>query len=113
MGSLSRRAELDALVGEATVDAYDADEQLSGLFTMIEDNLAVPFTTQVLGVEVTVRGLICATAQCSRSAIEVESVRRSGFWIFPCRSRHRPAQRGSRRTGTGRAGDPYGGGGRR
>ncbi|MEU4481720.1 hypothetical protein AB0F68_27200 [Micromonospora sp. NPDC023966] len=56
MGSLSRRAELDALVGEATVDAYDDDEQLSGLFTMIEDNLAVPFTTQVLGVEVTVRG---------------------------------------------------------
>ncbi|MCW3841678.1 hypothetical protein ONA70_16380 [Micromonospora yasonensis] len=49
------RAELDALVGEATVDAHDDDEQLAGLFTMIEDNLAVPFTTQVLGVEVTVR----------------------------------------------------------
>ncbi|MFG1954883.1 calcium-binding protein [Micromonospora sp. NPDC048830] len=54
MGSLSR-AELDALVGEATVDAYDDDEQLTGLYTMIEDNLAVPFTTQVLGVEVMVR----------------------------------------------------------
>lgn len=54
MGSLSR-AELDALIGEATVDAYDDDEQLTSLFTMIEDNLAVPFTTQVLGVEVTVR----------------------------------------------------------
>ncbi|GAA2218587.1 calcium-binding protein [Micromonospora olivasterospora] len=54
MGSLSR-AELDALVGEATVDAYNDDEQLTGLYTMIEDNLAVPFTTQVLGVEVTVR----------------------------------------------------------
>ncbi|MEV5764097.1 hypothetical protein AB0L34_05910 [Micromonospora sp. NPDC052213] len=54
MGSLSR-AELDALVGEATVDAYDDDEQLTGLYTMIEGNLAVPFTTQVLGVEVTVR----------------------------------------------------------
>ncbi|MEU5948548.1 hypothetical protein ABZ793_23715 [Micromonospora sp. NPDC047465] len=54
MGSLSR-AELDMLVGEATVDAYDDDEQLAGLYTMIEGNLAVPFTTQVLGVEVTVR----------------------------------------------------------
>ncbi len=49
------RAELDALVAEAVVDCYDDDEQLTGLYTMIEDNLAVPFTTQVLGVEVTVR----------------------------------------------------------
>ena len=54
VGSLSR-AELDALVDEAVVDCYDDDEQLTGLFTMIEDNLAVPFTAQVLGVEVTVR----------------------------------------------------------
>lgn len=37
------------------MDCYDDDEQLTGLFTMIEDNLAVPFTTQILGVEVTVR----------------------------------------------------------
>ena len=54
MGSLSR-ARLDALVEEATVDCYNGDEQLTGLFTMIDENLAVPFTTQVLGVEVTVR----------------------------------------------------------
>jgi hypothetical protein len=54
VGSLSR-ARLDALVEEATVDCYNEDEQLTGLFTMIKNNLAVPFTTQVLGVEVTVR----------------------------------------------------------
>jgi hypothetical protein len=54
VGSLSR-AQLDALVEEATVDCYNEDEQLTGLYTMIEDNLALPFTTQVLGVEVTVR----------------------------------------------------------
>ena len=54
MDSLSR-SQLDALVEEAIVDAYNEDEQLTGLFTMIEDNLAVPFTTEVLGVEVTVR----------------------------------------------------------
>lgn len=54
VGSLSR-AELDALVAEAVVDCYDDDEQLNGLFTMMQDNLAVPFTTQVLGVDVTVR----------------------------------------------------------
>ncbi|MDQ7905501.1 hypothetical protein RB614_13305 [Phytohabitans sp. ZYX-F-186] len=54
MGSLTR-AELDAMVAEATVDAYGDDEQLGGLYTMIEGHLAVPFKTQVLGVEVTVR----------------------------------------------------------
>jgi hypothetical protein len=47
-------AELDALVDEATVDAYGEDEQLGGFAVMIEDNLAVPFETTVLGVTVTV-----------------------------------------------------------
>jgi hypothetical protein len=54
VGQLSR-AELDELVAEAVVDANGDDEQLTGLFAMIEDNLAVPFETTVLGVEVTVR----------------------------------------------------------
>ena len=44
-------AELDELVEQAIVDAYGDDEQLVGLYTMIDDNLALPFTTTVLGVE--------------------------------------------------------------
>lgn len=48
-------AALTGMIAEATVDAYGDDEQLTGLFTMIEEHLAVPFTTTVLGVEVTVR----------------------------------------------------------
>ncbi|WP_239080496.1 calcium-binding protein [Paractinoplanes brasiliensis] len=47
--------ELDALAGEPVVDCYDENERLSGLFAMIEDNLAVPFGTDVLGVPVVVR----------------------------------------------------------
>src|SRR4051794_14167338 len=50
-----RNAALEAMIEEATVDAYNDDEQLTGLFTMIEDHLAMPFTTAVLGVEVTVK----------------------------------------------------------
>jgi hypothetical protein len=50
-----RNAALEAMIEDATVDAYGDDEQLAGLFTMIEEHLAVPFTTTVLGVEVTVR----------------------------------------------------------
>lgn len=46
--------ELDALVEEATVDAYGDEEQLGGFAVMIEDNLVLPFETMVLGMTVTV-----------------------------------------------------------
>src|SRR3974390_1347018 len=48
------RAELDALIEEATVDCYNDQEQITGLFTMIDEHLAVPFRTEVLGGQVTV-----------------------------------------------------------
>ncbi|WP_424535546.1 hypothetical protein ACOZ38_36500 [Sphaerisporangium viridialbum] len=54
MAGLSK-AELEALVEQATVDAYDEDEQISGFHVMLEEHLAVPFKTMVLGVEVTVK----------------------------------------------------------
>ena len=52
--NLSRK-QLDVLVAEATVDAYGDDEQLSGLYTLLEEHLALPFTTEVLGVTVSVK----------------------------------------------------------
>jgi len=42
------------LVKEAIVDCYNESEQVAGLYTMIEDNLALPFETMNLGVPVTV-----------------------------------------------------------
>ncbi len=48
------KAQLDAMIEEATVDCYNESEQVTGLLTVIEDELKVPFKTQVLGVEVTV-----------------------------------------------------------
>jgi hypothetical protein len=47
-------AYLDKLIAEATVDCYNESEQITGIFTMLEESLAVPFTTTLLGVEVTV-----------------------------------------------------------
>lgn len=41
---------LRKLIEEATVDCYDEEEQSTGLFTMIEQNLALPFKTTVLGI---------------------------------------------------------------
>ncbi len=48
---------LDKLIEEATTDAYNESEQAGGFFAMIEENLALPFLTQVLGQEVTVAKL--------------------------------------------------------
>lgn len=51
------KARLAELVEEAVVDCYGEEEQLTGLFTMIEENLALPFATRVMGVEVTVESI--------------------------------------------------------
>lgn len=48
------KRRLEELVRQATVDAYNESEQRVGLFTMIEDNLAAPFETELLGVAVVV-----------------------------------------------------------
>lgn len=50
-------AELDALVAEAIVDAYDEYEQLAAFHAVIGDHLALPFDTTVLGVAATVTGV--------------------------------------------------------
>ena len=39
------------------MDCYDECEQITGFYTMIEDNLEVPFMTEVLGMEVSVEGV--------------------------------------------------------
>jgi hypothetical protein len=50
----SSTAHLDELIEEATVDCYNESEEITGIFTMLEENLAVPFATKLLGLEVTV-----------------------------------------------------------
>lgn len=42
------------MVAEAVVDCWGEDEELTGLFAMVEEHLTVPFATEVLGVPVTV-----------------------------------------------------------
>jgi len=45
---------LRELIEEATVDAYGDAEQLVSFATMLEEHLAVPFQTSVLGADITV-----------------------------------------------------------
>lgn len=48
------RKRLNELLEGATVDCYNESEELCGLFTMIQDELRVPFGTMILGVPATV-----------------------------------------------------------
>lgn len=48
------KARLDELIEEAIVDCYNESEQVSGFFCLLEDQLAVPFTTKLLGEEIIV-----------------------------------------------------------
>jgi hypothetical protein len=50
-------AKLDALIEEALVDAYGDSEQRTAFFTVLEVSLALPFATQLLGIEVIVERL--------------------------------------------------------
>jgi hypothetical protein len=45
------------MIEEATVDAYDESEQVTGFFTMMEEYLALPFGTIALGSPVTVKSI--------------------------------------------------------
>jgi hypothetical protein len=45
---------LDKLIEEAMVDCYNESDKVTGIFTMLEENLTVPFPTKLLGLVVTV-----------------------------------------------------------
>jgi hypothetical protein len=48
------KVHLDALIAEAIVDAYNESEQTGGFYTMMENSLALPFETEILGIKVAV-----------------------------------------------------------
>ena len=67
------RTQLDALIADAIADAYDDSEQRTGFYTMIDNNLALPFETAVLGAPVTVESIELDAAEqilaiCRRGA---------------------------------------------
>jgi hypothetical protein len=71
VASVSRQRLLE-MVEEATVDCYDDEsDEVAGLFAMLDEQLALPFGTQVLGVDVTVNSVELSeddriVAVCSR-----------------------------------------------
>ena len=46
------KAELESLVDEAAVDCYNESEQVGGFYTAMQNDLAVPFETEIFGAVV-------------------------------------------------------------
>src|SRR2546426_5981136 len=83
------KARLDALIEEATVDAYNEAEQVAGLFTMMEDNLQLPFETEIFGLKVTVERIDLTegdeiVAVCKRSGKRQRSEEHTSELQSPC-----------------------------
>ncbi len=51
------RHKLKALIEEALIDAYGDAEQCTAFYTLLEEHLATPFDTEILGVAVRVEGI--------------------------------------------------------
>ena len=51
------KARLDELVEKALVNAYGESEQAAGFYTMLENDLHLPFETEVLGLTVSVESI--------------------------------------------------------
>ena len=57
------KSRLEELIAEATVDAYGDSEQRIGFLTMLQENLVLPFETDVLGVKVVVEQIDLSDAE--------------------------------------------------
>lgn len=51
------KSRLNELVEEMLVDAYGESEQETAFYTMLENDLQLPFETQILGVTATVESI--------------------------------------------------------
>ncbi len=51
------KARLDELVEEALVDAYGESEEVTGFYTIMENDLLLPFDTEILGMTAIVEAI--------------------------------------------------------
>jgi len=96
-------ARLEEMIGQATVDCHNDSEQACGLFTVIEEALAVPFEATVLGVSVNVTAVDLTVDDQIVGLVHRDGTgSASRCWICRCRTRRRSGRSGSRPTGAGR-----------
>lgn len=93
--------DLDELIEEATVDAYDEEEQAMGFCSVLDDEVTYPFTAHLIGETVSVTGVEQANdnrivATCERNGktyriglldLEIDTAKvAGGQWIAAYRA---------------------------
>jgi hypothetical protein len=92
------------LIADATIDAYDTSEQLMGFFNMIGEHLAVPFKTTILGLAVTVEGVMCDESRFVAECVRGEYRQTIDLRDLPIPSPPLPDRSGSPHTAAGQDG---------
>lgn len=70
------KARLDGLIDHALTDAYGESEQLTGFYTMPENDLHLPFETQILGVTDSKQfRAVCRNSESLPTVWDAENVR--------------------------------------
>jgi hypothetical protein len=96
------KARLNELVEEALADAYGESEQATGFYTMMENDLRLPFETQILGVTASVEGIdITEDDQLVAVCRNGKARQRIQLSELPLRCRFQKGPSGSLRIGTG------------
>lgn len=62
---------MDELLEEAIVDCYDEEEQFSGVFTTLDDNLKIPLQAKAMGNGVEVVGLDSNRSSTRRGIVAI------------------------------------------
>jgi hypothetical protein len=99
------KARLDDLIDEALTDAYGESEQATGFYTMLENDLHLPFETEILGVTATVESIdITEDDQLIAVCRAGKTRQRISLLELPLPSPSPAGPSGLRRIGTGELG---------
>ncbi len=95
------KAKLEKLIEEAVVDAYAEKEQVGVFLTMMEEHLALPFSANILGVDVVVEKVDMTRSGQIVAIYRRDKIRqRIGILDLPLPT-PAPVRNGSQRTATG------------
>jgi hypothetical protein len=69
--------ELERIIADATIDAYDEDEVMSGWETYLEDEMSFPFSVQVLGQKMS-----ATRVALKRNQVKIAVQRTGETWYY-------------------------------
>jgi hypothetical protein len=99
------KVKLEKLIEEAVVDAYGEEEQVGTFLTIMEEHLALPFSTNIFGADVVVERVdMTRDGQIVAICVATKRGKKSESSTYRCRHQRLAVRNGSQHTAAG-AGD--------